>query len=210
MIGFYNYTVILTYIGLFSSILGMVFALNGRTSIAIFCLMFSGLCDMFDGQVASTKKDRTEEEKKFGIQIDSLCDVICFGVLPAVIGYSLNISTTIGYACMSLFVLGGVIRLAFFNVMAEKKVETNDDKPSYYRGLPITSSALIFPGLMLINKIIPFGNALPLIYEIALLTCAFLFVIDIQIHKPKKVGKFLLLLLGLILFVLYFEFKFTF
>lgn len=208
MIGFYNYTVVLTYIGLFSSIIGIVLALNGNTSLAIFCLMFSGFCDMFDGQVASTKKDRTEEEKKFGIQIDSLCDIICFGVFPAVIGYSLNISSPVGYACMALFVLGGVIRLAFFNVMAEKREESTDDTPSYYRGLPITSSALIFPAIMLINKLYPFGESLPLIYEITLLICAFLFVIDIQIHKPKKVGKFLMLLLGIVLFVLYFEFIF--
>ncbi len=208
MIGFYNYTVVLTYIGLFSSIIGIVLALNGNTSLSIFCLMFSGFCDMFDGQVASTKKDRTEEEKKFGIQIDSLCDVICFGVFPAVIGYSLNISSPVGYACMALFVLGGVIRLAFFNVMAEKREESTDDTPAYYRGLPITSSALIFPAIMLINKLYPFGESLPLIYEITLLICAFLFVIDIQIHKPKKVGKFLMLLLGIVLFVLYFEFIF--
>ena len=61
---------------------------------------------------------------------------------------------------------------------------------------------------MLFNKIFVFGEALPLIYEIALLVCAFLFVIDIHILKPKKVGKFLLLLLGIVLFVLYFEFIF--
>lgn len=208
MIGFYNYTVILTYIGLCSSIIGMVYALNGTPSMAIFCLMFSGLCDMFDGQIASTKKDRTDEEKKFGIQIDSLCDVICFGVLPVIIGYSLNISSSVGYACMAVFVLGGVIRLAFFNVMAEKKTDSAVSKNTYYRGLPITSSALIFPAIMLLNKIFVFGSYLPIIYEVTLLICAFLFVIDIRILKPKKVGKFLLLLLGIVLFVLYFEFIF--
>ena len=48
--------------------------------------MFSGFCDMFDGIVARTKKDRTDEEKRFGIQLDSLSDIVCFGVLPFVIG----------------------------------------------------------------------------------------------------------------------------
>ncbi len=206
MIGFYNYTVILTYLGLFSSIIGMTFALNDNIAVAIFCLMFSGLCDMFDGQIASTKKDRTPEEKNFGIQIDSLCDVICFGVYPAIIGYSLGINTAIGFACMAFFVLGGVIRLAFFNVTAEKKQANPDGKPTYYRGLPITSSSLVFPALMLLNNIFKFGdNNLRLIYEITLMVCAFLFVLDIQILKPKKVGKLLLLLLGIVLFVLYFE-----
>ena len=92
MIGYYNYTVILTYMSLISSVIGMFFAagfggMSPHPEYAIICLMVSGLCDMFDGKVARTKKDRTECEKKFGIQIDSLCDAICFGVLPVVIGY---------------------------------------------------------------------------------------------------------------------------
>ena len=76
MIGFYNYTVILTYIGLLSSIAGMMFAVNGWYKAALLCLAFSGLCDMFDGKIARRKTDRTEDEKSFGIQIDSLCDMV--------------------------------------------------------------------------------------------------------------------------------------
>ena len=59
---------------------GMMFTVNGRFKSAVFCLALSGLCDMFDGKIARRKKDRTEDEKKFGIQIDSLCDVVCFGL----------------------------------------------------------------------------------------------------------------------------------
>lgn len=43
-----------------------------------------------DGRIARTKKDRTEQEKRFGIQIDSLNDLVCFGVLPAAIGWSMD------------------------------------------------------------------------------------------------------------------------
>ena len=85
MIGFYNYTVILTYISLLSSVFGMTQAIHGHFKTAIFCLALSGLCDMFDGKIARTKKDRTDDEKSFGIQIDSLCDVVCFGAFPALI-----------------------------------------------------------------------------------------------------------------------------
>ena len=49
--------------------------------------MIAGLCDMFDGKIASTM-ERTRQEKRFGVQIDSLSDLICFGVLPALIVYS--------------------------------------------------------------------------------------------------------------------------
>ena len=90
MIGVYDYTVVLTYVSLAISVTGIMFAFNGHFRIAILCLALSGLCDMFDGKIARTKKDRTDDEKAFGIQIDSLCDVICFGVFPALICYLLG------------------------------------------------------------------------------------------------------------------------
>ena len=84
LIGFYNYTVILTYVSLISSLLGIKFAFEGNAFAAMACLAASGICDMFDGVVARSKKNRTNDEKNFGIQLDSLCDVICFGAFPAI------------------------------------------------------------------------------------------------------------------------------
>ena len=98
MIGFYNYTVILTYCGLLSSLLGMFYAFLGNITGAAICLVVAGGCDMFDGKIARTKKDRTADEKRFGIQIDSLCDVVCFGVLPTVIGFSVGATKWQGYS----------------------------------------------------------------------------------------------------------------
>lgn len=80
VLGIYDYTVILTYISLGISVFGITRALEGDFKVAIFCLALSGLCDMFDGKIARTKKNRTDDEKNFGIQIDSLCDVVCFGI----------------------------------------------------------------------------------------------------------------------------------
>lgn len=68
MIGFYDYTVILTYISFASSISGIFLATRGHFNWAIFCLAFSGLCDMFDGKIARTKKNRTEDEKRFAFR----------------------------------------------------------------------------------------------------------------------------------------------
>ena len=68
-IGYYNYTVILTYISLFCSIAGMLFTVNGWYKMAVLCLALSGLCDMFDGKIARRKTDRTDDEKCFGIQM---------------------------------------------------------------------------------------------------------------------------------------------
>lgn len=87
MLGFWDYTVILTYLSFASGGIGIFLAASMQLKWAVFCLACSGLLDMFDGKVARTKKNRTADEKNFGIQIDSLCDLVCFGVLPMMICY---------------------------------------------------------------------------------------------------------------------------
>ena len=87
MVGYYNYTVWLTYFSLVSGMTGITlcFLVPDKPILAVACLLLSGLCDLFDGKIARTKKDRTASEKAYGIQIDSLVDLVCFGVLPAMI-----------------------------------------------------------------------------------------------------------------------------
>ena len=111
MIGFYDYTVVLTYISFAVSTIGIFCASTKHIRWAIFCLAVSGLCDMFDGKIARTKKNRTEDEKNFGIQIDSLCDVVCFGVFPIIICYKLGMDKIYSMAILVLYGLAGVIRL---------------------------------------------------------------------------------------------------
>lgn len=86
LLGFYDYTVILTYAGTLSAFHGILSLLNNSPRQALICLMISGVCDMFDGTIAATK-DRNRQEKRFGIQIDSLNDIVAFGVLPALFVY---------------------------------------------------------------------------------------------------------------------------
>lgn len=62
MIGFYDYTVVLTYISMMISVYGITLCMDGHFKRAIVCLALSGLCDMFDGKIARTKK--TERMKK--------------------------------------------------------------------------------------------------------------------------------------------------
>ncbi|BFL48500.1 hypothetical protein C3B58_00300 [Lactonifactor longoviformis] len=82
--GYYNYTVILTYLGMLFGFTGIVYVTEGQYSLAFICLMIAGVCDMFDGAVAATRQ-RDINEKWYGIQIDSLSDLVCFGILPAFI-----------------------------------------------------------------------------------------------------------------------------
>ncbi len=147
MIGIYDYTVVLTYMSLVSAIGGITLAVANHPHpiLASFCLLFCGLCDMFDGKIARTKKNRTDEEKAFGIQIDSLCDVVAFGVQPAVLAIALCGYRWYAYLLGALFVLAGLIRLAYFNVTEEQRQKETDETRKSYSGLPITASALIFP-----------------------------------------------------------------
>ena len=103
MIGFYDYTVITSFLGVISAVIGMTEACNGHFLVAIICLAFSGMCDTLDGKIARTKKNRTEDEKAFGIQLDSLCDVVCFGVFPAIIAYNMGLNKPLGIAVLSMF-----------------------------------------------------------------------------------------------------------
>lgn len=178
MIGFYDYTVILTYLSLMSGTIGIMLCLNGmgHPYLGMFFLLFSGLCDTFDGKVARSKKDRTTQMKKFGIQIDSLSDLIAFGMLPACIGiamlrYTMHIPDLSGvtryllthYTLQTqivlnliavLYVLAAMIRLAYFNVMEEEDQNRDETGAKIYTGLPVTSAALIFPAVLLIHMLI--------------------------------------------------------
>ena len=182
LIGFYNYTVVLTYLSLVSSAIGMLFACRGKFGDAIACLMLSGICDMFDGVVARTKKDRTQDEKNFGIQLDSLCDVVCFGVFPAVFLYFRGVNSLAGVAALIFYILCAVIRLAFFNVLETNRQMTQGGCAKGYRGLPVTTAAIILPALFLLGAVLPetVGRALYHVYPAAV---GFLFVLDFPVPK---------------------------
>lgn len=182
MLGFYDYTVILTYVSLFSGVFGMFFAVNGQINAAAICLLFSGFCDLFDGKVARTKKNRTDQEKRFGIQIDSLNDIVCFGVLPAMITVAVGCNKVWQGVIAALFVLCGLIRLAYFNVTEEDRQKKTTENRRTYTGLPITSSSIIIPLFLCFKKLIP--NTLPVLYSIVLLILGILFISPITVKKP--------------------------
>lgn len=186
MIGFYDYTVVATYISLVSSILGMLCAMEGKMSLAVFCLAFSGLCDMFDGKIARTKKNRTEEEKSFGIQIDSLCDVVCFGIFPIILGYKLGMCKPYSIAILAFYGVAGVIRLAYFNVMEEKRQSETSEKRKYYQGLPITSISVVMPLLFVASVFLPECLDFVVCLHVVMLLVGLFFILNFQFRKPTN------------------------
>lgn len=194
LLGYYNYTVVATYISLVVSLLGIFQAWKGDSLPAIGCLMLSGLLDAFDGKIARTKLDRTEEEKRFGIQLDSLCDMVCFGVLPAAICRSFGMRNSWALAVCCLYVLCAQIRLAFFNVQEEERQSRTSGKRSCYSGLPVTSIALLLPPVYLLNGT---GETLRWTAGMLLLVVGILFITPITVPKPQKLGIAAVIAIGL-------------
>ncbi len=184
MLGFYDYTVVLTYVSLMISVFGAFNAIGGNFRAAILCLAISGLCDMFDGKIARTKKNRTEDEKTFGIQIDSLCDVICFGLLPIIICYCMGVRHPVGMLILALYGVASVIRLAYFNVCEQKRQQSEAGVREYYQGLPITSMAIILPFLYLFRNVL--APHFIFVLQVVVLIVGVLFISDIKVKKPQN------------------------
>ena len=211
MIGFYDYTVIATYLATVLGVTGIFQAVDGKLTAAVVCLLAAGLLDTVDGKIARTKKDRTESGKRFGIQIDSLNDVICFGVLPAVIAYCAYVqkvspAVPVWYtATLCFFALCGLIRLAYFNVLEEERQETESGARKYYLGLPITASTLIFPLLCVLTGAL---GHLPLLLGLGLLATGLLYILPIKVRKPHNPGIVIMALIGAAELACFFLWKF--
>ena len=222
MIGVFDYTVVLTYLSLLSAAMGILISLqgSGHPYLGVFFLMFCGLCDAFDGKVARMKKDRTDLEKSFGVQIDSLSDLVAFGMLPACIGAAMiRVSPvlrelgesmkgspwvavlSIGlYVISLLFVLAALIRLAYFNVTEEERQKKEGGVRAFYTGLPVTSSALIFPTILLLQYLLPV-DITPLYFGAMLLT-GIAFLAKFQLKKPGMKGILIMIAIGAVEFAL--------
>lgn len=216
LLGVYNYTVLLTYIGMLFSFAGIhfVFSNSDRSFIlALLCLMVSGVMDMFDGKVASTKKDRTPSEKLFGIQIDSMADIISYGVFPSLIVYKLAIGDAQypiehpwqarGVICIcAIYLLCALIRLSYFNVDEMERQNKTAESRHEYKGLPVTSIAIILPAVFIVTYFT--GSSRPPIEAAAVLLIfmAFAFIMPFKIIKPGLIGKIIMILIGLVELVL--------
>lgn len=182
IIGYYSKSVFITYLSVISATLGMFLAFNHKITYALICLMLSGIFDAFDGKVARKCK-RSNNEKSFGIQIDSLADMVAFIFLPITIFYGLGYTNWYNIIIFAMFTLGGVIRLGYFNVVAEEKGK--DGPVKYYSGLPVTASAIIFP-LVYITKHFISSPEFAIIYTLTMFFIAILYVLNFKLKKPTS------------------------
>lgn len=195
LLGYYDYTVILTYCGMLFAFFGLLWVLGQDYWKAAVCLMLAGVCDMFDGAVASTK-DRNRSEKRFGIQIDSLSDLVSFGVLPAVFVYMISDKNVLVGMVASLFVLCALIRLAYFNVMEEERQERTSESRKTYLGVPVTVIAVLLPAVYML-----YDNRLcknMIFFPLLLIVMGIGYLLPVEIKKPEIIGKIGIILLGIL------------
>jgi CDP-diacylglycerol--serine O-phosphatidyltransferase len=198
-IGIYNKSVIVTYIGVFFSILAINNALNNNIRFGMMFLIFAGICDLFDGKYANLHK-RTTEEKAFGVQIDSLADMINFVAAPIILALCLGLNSWYHLVIYGIYGLAGITRLGYFNL----QVGNNFDSPvTYYKGLPVTYAALIFPITWLFSFWLQ-QNVFQVLYTLVIFVVAVLFIINIRIKKPRGYAYlfFICIAIGLTAFII--------
>ena len=202
MIGVFDYTVLFTFLGTLLGCTSIYFSSIGNTDYAILFLILAGFFDAFDGMVARTKKNRTEFEKKFGIQLDSLSDTICFGFAPAFLAFQIAGDNWFLKVLSIIYLFTAISRLAWFNVDEEMRTKKESTVRKYYTGIPVTLSALIFPATYLLKGIT--GDIFPYIYFGILLLTAYLQLSKIQVPHLKLRGLITCVIIGTIIVSLLF------
>jgi len=176
---------IVSFLGLLFTMVGICFCFVDKTFIAVLLLVLSGICDGFDGWFA--KKFRKEgQNPEYGIQLDSLCDVVCSGVFPVIICLSMGFTEWYSFIIYAFFMVCGITRLTYYNV--------NSSDKSYFSGLPITCSTFIIP-------IVFFITQMEVVFMIMMTMLAVFYVLGIKIPKPSIKIKSIFSLIGLVLII---------
>lgn len=172
----------LTVMSMFCGFYSIVSSIQGNYVAAAYAILVAFVFDGLDGKVAKA----LNATSKFGVQLDSLSDLVSFGVAPAVLIYMWLLIPygRLGWMAAFLFVACGALRLARFNVQAGKVDST------FFVGLPIPSAAGIIATSVLFVKDV-FGNptdfSIPVTYVFMIYLLAFLMVSSLPYYSFKKV-----------------------
>ena len=193
----------ITLIGVCIGLTSIKFALDGKFALAIIAILFAGLMDALDGRIARLIKGTS----KMGKELDSLGDVISFGVAPAFIMYfwSLQYLDKLGWFVCLMYVVCVALRLARFNVNSEEEPSWKDN---FFEGVPAPAGGII----VLMPLVLSFSGLGEIFFKINydLVVPAFFIIVSIllisivptysfkRIVIPRSMTKFLLF--GIVLF----------
>jgi len=182
LIGYLNPPTFITLGGLILASLGVYFAAHQNIPYAAICLIYAGICDLFDGYVAR-KCNLPPEQQDFGIHIDTVADMASFGVAPAFIVMHAGLDGPVEMAAILVYICCAGTRLAYFNSIATKTT----GPVAFFTGLPVTYAAMIFPLVLYFCYSPTSGEVSPLPLHITLWVVAFLFVLRVPLPKPRGI-----------------------
>lgn len=187
----------LTLCGMFAGFYAMVATLGGNYVHASWAIIIAGLFDGIDGWVARLTGSTT----KFGIELDSLSDVIAFGVAPSVLLYKWTLSSfgRLGAAAAFLFVACGALRLARYNV------QMGSEEKKHFTGMPIPAAAFIVASMVLFYAELDIEHSKSFYALFIVFICAALMVSTMKFHSQKEMNlgrrKPFWILVGVVLFL---------
>ena len=184
-LGVINLPTIVTFLGMFLALTTIFLAFNGHFAGALISLMFAGICDLSDGALAR-RMEMTDDERAFGVQIDSIIDMASFGVTPALFGLMLGMQSIPDMILLSFFVSCAAMRLAYFNVHGL----VAEGGKKFYTGLPVTYAAMIFPLVGVLQTVTP-PDIFAMIFRATVFLTAMAFITRVQTPKPQ--GKALII-----------------
>lgn len=178
-LGVYNYTVLLAYFSLAIGVFGLFMANRSNVPSAMACLMVAAFIEHFDRKIAHKQKKWSSDERHYSIHVDSLNDLLCFGVLPCSIGSAVGLNSFIHILFYVFYIGSVVIRLSYLNVKAEK----NEISDKYCQGLPVTSIVVLLFALYLFKDII--GGVYDLIMTCIYPVAGIAYISSFRIRRPK-------------------------
>ena len=165
--------------GLFCAVLGIYFAVLGNFPAAMIGLLWAVFFDWSDGIIARRMQGRTDEQRTFGGQLDSLIDIVSFGICPAVVLLSYGQFSPWFIPGAFIIVAAGVIRLSYFNVFGLVGEST-------YMGLALDNNVIILVFVFLFNGLVSQTTFTVILYTL-LVVLAILNVTSIR--TPKLAGR---------------------
>ena len=197
----------ITLIGVCIGLCSIKFALDSRFDLAIIAITFAAIFDGLDGRIARLIRGTS----KVGKELDSLTDVISFGVAPGLILYfwTLNQLGKIGWMLVLIYTVCCALRLARFNISSSETIDTW--KINFFEGVPSPAAAglVLLPLILNLSGLIELGNYAQT-SSIAILTTSILMVSKLPTYSLKRIlisrnsAIFLLLGIGILVSLLIF------
>lgn len=175
--------------GLLSAVLGIYFAIKGNFPAAIIGVLWAVLFDWYDGIIARKMKRRIKEQGAFGSQLDSMIDIVSFGILPAILLLSYGNYNFWFIPGAFVIIATSAIRLSYFNIYGLIDSKT-------YKGLALDNNVLILAFVFLFESFFSQSAFSILIYILLMLLSAFNLS---SIPTPKFGGKWVYVLVVYVL-----------